>query len=706
MHPPPRVMQIWHDTADTSAAPQRIQPGTRLELVAGTRCRRPGHRVDLELEVTHADGSTMRAVKPARWTRTQGANSYWRSVCSCAAGDRIAYRFHALTDATTVASTPWFHVRAGPALHVALIWHHHQPAVDACSGPRPVHFRAPWVRLHALRDYLGMAVLAREVPELHLTINLPPGLLRLIEEYADHGATDEHLRLTTIRAESLHPADREEILQTFFSADWHHQVFPHARYAALFARRRDDGAFSPQDLRDLQMWSNLAWFAAEFREGDVELPDGTAASVRHWVDRGEAFSHEDVLQMVAEQRRVLRAVIPLHRALQEAGQIEVSTTPFVHPVLPLPTRPEHLWSDNRESTPPRSVARPDDPDSRLRCAVEEYSQWFGSPPRGMWLREGALTAGILRRIEQADLQWVGADESVLVRDVPAVESSPRVDAFCTPYREALGPPEGPALVVRAPQLSGEMLAGFGQWAHPTAAAAALVGTVLGEFAARVSPAEDRLLTIVLDGHAAWGRYRRDGRPFLRALYKLLSVDPDLVTVTPAEYFEGNPGRGIHPHPAITLPAVHVPDRARRSDDHEPSPRWESRRSQAWPAPSIGHDRARPPVRWRVVAPRVTLGHEDQLTVESGCPALLVWSLDAGLPARVPLEASQGGVSGATLWGTTIGPFAESATELHLAVRCMSAGCDGRCPCAGAWSIRFKTAAETGDNLRGVRAQCQ
>ena len=131
-----------------------------------------------------------------------------------------------------------------------------------------------------------MAHLVAQHPGVHLTINLTPVLLWQLEDYAERGATDRALELTLTRDERLTPAEREAILATFFDAHWHNQIFPHPRYKELFVQQSNGGRSAPQDLRDLRMWFNLAWFGKEFRDGDVPLVTGDVVSVRRFVEQG------------------------------------------------------------------------------------------------------------------------------------------------------------------------------------------------------------------------------------------------------------------------------------------------------------------------------------------------------------------------------------------------------------------------------------
>ncbi|MEX0599399.1 MAG: hypothetical protein WD205_02075, partial [Rhodothermales bacterium] len=292
-----------------------------------------------------------------------------------------------------------------PKIQLAILWHQHQPMyAHPTAESRRGRFGQPWVRLHAIRDYYSMAALIAEHPDLHLTINLTPVLLRQIEDYTE-GATDIALDLTRRPAEDLSPEERERILTTFFDADWHHQIFPHLRYKELFERRREGADFTSQEVRDLQMWFNLAWFGKEFRDGDVQLITGETVTVSHFVELGEGFTVEQIGAMIEEQLKILRAVVPVHRALQDRGQIEVSTTPFYHPILPLLIDSDSATLDRAGATLPNRFAYPQDADAQVKRAVDFYTARFGRRPRGMWPAEGAVSQSVVPIFARHGVEW-------------------------------------------------------------------------------------------------------------------------------------------------------------------------------------------------------------------------------------------------------------------------------------------------------------
>jgi alpha-amylase/alpha-mannosidase (GH57 family) len=159
---------------------------------------------------------------------------------------------------------------------VAILWHMHQPFYqDLVTGEHIL----PWVRLHGLKDYWGMAALLREFPSVKVTFNLVPSLLVQLEAFARDEARDRHLDIGLKPADRLTEDERAFCIENFFHAQAARMIDPHPRYAELLERRGanagTDGAlsaraltsqFSVDDLRDLQVWHKLVWVDADYFE--------------------------------------------------------------------------------------------------------------------------------------------------------------------------------------------------------------------------------------------------------------------------------------------------------------------------------------------------------------------------------------------------------------------------------------------------------
>ncbi|MGE0823484.1 MAG: hypothetical protein AB7G75_24335 [Candidatus Binatia bacterium] len=543
-------MQVWHLTPDTPRSPYHLAAGERATLRIGTYPIEPDQTVWVDVSVVSANGQERQDRVEARWLQNEGGNSYWDAeVGPFADADRVVYRVcgRKQTEEVHVARVEF---TVGPKIHLALLWHMHQPLYRDLSRANPKGaYPVPWVRLHALRDYYAMAALTQDFPDVHLTINLVPVLLWQIEDYIERGATDTALELTLKSADALSADERGTLLSTFFAADWHHQIYPHARYRTLFEQQARGEAFSVQDLRDLQMWFNLAWFGLEFRTGEVCAPDGTVISVKRFVDQQEGFTTADVVAMVEEQYKILRSILPLYRQLQNCGQIEVSTTPFYHPILPLLVDTDQATLDKDGTVLPERFAWPEDAEAQVRLAANFYTDRFGRPPRGMWPAEGAVSQSVVPVFARHGIQWIATDHGVLARSGQWGYQADNPDILCQAYRvedETSG--EAISIFFRATEPSNAIGFQYSSATNERVSAQAFVAQIKVRFASHLEDPANRVISVILDGENAWGGYRDDGRPFLRELYATLAADSGIRTVTFQEYLDGNQARHIHPHP--------------------------------------------------------------------------------------------------------------------------------------------------------------
>ncbi len=540
-------MHIWHLTADAPRTPHRVRPGEPVTLTIGTWPIEPGQQVLVRVQVEGPDRRRSEQTLRARWLHNRGPNSLWTlPIGPFARGDKVTYSVSgASSQGLTAGPTASF--RVGPKLYLALLWHQHQPVYKdtRSSSPRGSHVQ-PWVRLHALRDYLGMPSIVAQHPQIRATFNLTPSLLWQLEDLLA-GATDRTWELSRTPPAKLTSAERDRLLATFFDADHRHQIDVHPRYAELRARRQAGGSLDDQEARDLQMWFNLAWCAVELRRGEVQLVTGERASVRSLVDKGRDFDARDFDRLEEEMHKVMHAVVPMHRTLQDEGQIEVTTTPFFHPILPLLIDTDQATLDRPGASLPRRFAYPEDAQLQLQRAVDHYKSVFRRRPRGMWPAEGAVSQASIALFGRGRVRWIATDQGVLALSGRFGYQVSDPDVLCRPYRVV----EGDQQVVvffrdtRASDDIGFVL----HRSEPAEAARTFVADLKSRFVDRLRSDDDRVLTVVVDGENAWGAYRDDGRPFLHALYAALEADPDIETVTFSGYLDGDPARGVPSHGA-------------------------------------------------------------------------------------------------------------------------------------------------------------
>ena len=542
-------MRIWHMTADAGREPLRVAPGQAVRLVIGTSPVELGQSVWVTYNVIHPNGSVDRGFLNAHWDHNAGSSSYWMACLGpFERGDRVTYVVHGSVRDERI-SLPPVHFTVGPRLYLSLLWHQHQPSYVDLGLPPQGRITQPWVRLHALRAYCAMPALMADFPTLRMTFNLTPSLLWQIEQYVHEGATDRLLDLTRKPVRLLTPQEREAILDLFFEADWQSQIFPFGRYLELFQRRCEQKPFSDQDICDLKMWHNLAWFAPQLQEGTMALPGGQRASVRRFIEQESDFSEEDIEEMVAEQYKVMAAILPLHRELQERGLIEVSTSPFYHPILPLLYDTDTATIDRPGTYKPPRFHYPEDAEAQVAKAVDYYRQHFGRAPVGMWPPEGAVSPEIVPIVARHGFQWMASDQGVLEKSGRWGYEASNPEVLCRPYL-VQGDGSELAIFFRETALS-NLISFYYHRAYQDMDLAAqdFVRRVIHTVADRLPGQEDRILSIILDGENTWSAYGRQAPAFFSALCRLLAENPEIETVTPAEYLRGDPARGLEAHAA-------------------------------------------------------------------------------------------------------------------------------------------------------------
>jgi len=427
---------------------------------------------------------------------------------------------------------------------LAFFWHQHQPYYpDDVAGENPM----PWVRLHGTKDYWGMAMLLREVPELHATINLVPSLLKQLLAYTELGHVDTHLRVSRLPPDGLSEDDSNYLLDNFFLVHPDRMIRPFKRYHELRQKRgfgidppeRARKRFTKRDVVDLQIWSNLVWIHPIAFELDKELAEFRAKG-RHWTENEKAW-------LLKKQMDLLRQVIPLHRELQERGQLELTTTPFYHPILPL------LWDKRQARRAMPGVALPnyldgfhEDAPEHVRRAVAFHEKLFGQKPRGMWPSEGSVCQGIIPAIADAGIHWIATDEEILACSTNGWVSRDGNGFMRNPemlYRPWKVEENGRQLqiVFRDHAMSDQI--GFHYQRFATEHAVndfcgkmEAVGRATGGNAGH----RPSLLTIILDGENCWEYYPNGGVDFLRALYRRVVQHPKITPVRVCDYLERHP----------------------------------------------------------------------------------------------------------------------------------------------------------------------
>jgi alpha-amylase/alpha-mannosidase (GH57 family) len=400
----------------------------------------------------------------------------------------------------------------------------------------------PWTRFHAVKDYYDMGALAAAIPGLHLTVNVVPSLIDQLRAYAQGSARETYAALTLRNAADLDVREKLFLLRSFFQLPWRQMILPYPRYKELLDKRGTPDAngeysaalkrYSIQDYRDLQIWFNLSWCGNELRRDPA---------VAEMIRKGREFAEKDAQLLLELQAAFIGRILPLYRRLMEEHGIEISVSPYYHPILP-------LLCDSRcarEATPEIALpaaqfAYPADAHEHIVRAMRAFQEVFGRAPLGMWPSEGSISDAASVLAGEAGLRWLASDEGVLLN---SLRKSGRGGSSLTPAQQcsAWRCADGPALFFRDHGLSDLIGFTYGRWSAEEAVADFLrrLQEIHGSL-----PDDGRnyVAPVILDGENAWEHYPQNGADFLTLLYRRMVEVEYLRTVTFSEFLDLEPHR--------------------------------------------------------------------------------------------------------------------------------------------------------------------
>ncbi len=485
------------------------------------------------------------------------------------------------------------------SVYLTIVWHQHQPFY---LDPVKDELTGPWVRKHSMKSYYDMASILENYPDIHFNMNITPVLLiQLLKYYVERMEPYVDMDNNTVDAQAflkdwkgrtdpwidllLEPtptpqAATEKQLGLLYKDPWScvstsDQIMKHfPQYVEL--RLKNPALLTQQDFLKLKILFEVAWFDPDFLMGPVNLPDGRVVDMTDFIKRStgvdddgapmdiytiDNFSEEMANRIVAEQYKIMANIIAIHKKLvydpdKKTGQIEISTTPFYHPILPLVFNTDLAKQGQPyDSLPFPAYGEPSDASAHVLRAIQYHTEVFGVAPRGTWCGEGSVAEDIVPILVDAGLSWTATDQRVMEKSTLVGGGSPTP---YIPYKVDSDTSQGTAgstddeilIVFRDTDLSNKVGFTF-QMLKGTVAADEFMKDVLKN--APNFGGKDRLVTVILDGENAWESYKKehDGKGFFHALYSGLSESfqiGEIVTVTLSEYIEGNPERGIPPHP--------------------------------------------------------------------------------------------------------------------------------------------------------------
>lgn len=380
------------------------------------------------------------------------------------------------------------------------------------------------MRLHGIKDYLDMVEILEKYPLIHQTFNLVPSLIEQIEDYISRTAKDRFLELSYKPAANLNKEEKEFILNNFFKIDKDRVISIHPRYYELYLKKLANKEFNPQDYLDLQVWFNLAWTDPSFRQNTPRL--------KNMVTKARFFTEEEKQILLDKQTEILEEILPAYKKFVAGGQIELTISPYYHPILPLLFSTKIAKEANPKTVLPKTnFSFPLDAKSQIEIAVKFFRDRLGYLPLGMWPSEESVSEHILPFIIQSGINWIVTDEAILFKSLKKKKRDTQV--LYQPY--LLKRKEGDLNIIFRDRNLSDLIS-FVYYNCKTEDA---VGDFMRhlENVHRAFGKQDVLVTVAMDGENAWEYYLNDGHDFLESLYQRLSESEFVKTTTIREYLQ-------------------------------------------------------------------------------------------------------------------------------------------------------------------------
>ena len=442
-------------------------------------------------------------------------------------------------------------------LNMVLCWHMHQPWYRETQDG---DYRLPWVYLHALKDYVDMAAHLEAHPRMRCVVNFTPVLLEQIDDYADQfrrhlagGSRFAEPLLNLLAGVDPIPSDlggRAEIVRACRRAHVPLMIDGYPAFRGLFdivmtpdgthVDERRLGYVNEQFFLDLLSWYHLVWLGHSLKQ--LPLVRGLLEEPMHFDPEARSL----LLRIMSE---AFDGLLERYRRLAERGQIELSMTPYGHPIVPLLIDLDTMHGALPEAEGPEEKVYPGGLE-RARWHMEEglrvFQRHFGSRPRGVWLSEGGVSTASLRLLDEFGIRWSASGEGVwnnsrFLSKLPAQGDEGRRSLFCANSVDGCET----RMFFRDDGLSDLIGFEYQQWDAVDAAAdfnkhLANIGAYLGD------GCDHHVVSVILDGENAWEYYPDNAFHFLGALYAQLTASDhvNLLTFTEA----------LH-----TCPAEHLPD---------------------------------------------------------------------------------------------------------------------------------------------------
>ena len=453
------------------------------------------------------------------------------------------------------------------ALNLAIIFHQHQPYY---KNKLTNTYEMPWVRVHAMTEYVDSpGILAQTGTKV--TYNLVPSFIEQLVDYYENETLDDHTDMAkrpwpnggypNATALELHTMQ----FQSFWNSGWIYNVsqtnhpqawlYPSSsRYSELYdmtlhnlkpATIMDDELLAPQEYLDLQVLWYLYQFSPDYIQGEYNSSHRDQGLIDLFTQNGQ-YTHTDLMYVVDKQHEHMQNVLPMYSQLAAEGQIELTTTPYYHPIMPLLMMDGWTMEDgirvNKESWP-------EDVQNHLVKGMDLFESKLGFRPTGMWPSEEAVSPAMVEPVSDVGIQWMVTDEEILLQSTDTSGNLIDVEDasnLATPWK-VNGVDNGEVAVVFRDRVISDRIAFQYGTMTPEAAVSDFISYLDNVRQQLLDAGEDpseHLLTVALDGEnwmfMSEFQHHDNARPFMHEWYSRLATHPTIVTTTPTEFLATEP----------------------------------------------------------------------------------------------------------------------------------------------------------------------
>lgn len=416
-------------------------------------------------------------------------------------------------------------------LSIAFYWNFYQP----CYGIKPENdYIMPWSRLYAVKDYLSTILIAEKFRNIKINLNISPTLIDDFEKYGEKNFHDIYSRLTLKDENSFTDDEKKFILDNFFDVNFEKMILPNKNYLLLaqkLQKNPDINEFSRQEYADLTALFNLVWINPLHYK---QYPE-----IKKLLAKGKNYTLEDREKIIQIQRNIIKRIIPEMKKLLKSGRLELTVSPYYHPVIPVLLDINDVIAGNKENLPLISNMK-NTAKKQITSAFSKFYEVFNEIPKSIWLPELAISDKTVKLLAELGIKQVVADESCFINSAKEILTRDFNGNYENPYpilktynyktqngdirlifRDALFPY---IINYEYPQINARNSA--------------------NDFYDRIkiiqskiqnSPDETHLLTLAMDGENYRDNYDDYGNSFLEKIYKYIASDNSLETVLLSNY---------------------------------------------------------------------------------------------------------------------------------------------------------------------------